>query len=1462
MTRIPSLRIGLLAAAILSSTTCHSSLLENDSRLESIASSVTETSRLLSKQALIAYGRPPNTGGSSNVDDSEEENAGNVGDMDDTNDMSEQESNVDFDRPSNTGSSFDFDEGKEKDQKGGMADMMLVPVLGPECDVAVNIGCIGSNDIQCDQLQVPSTQCSIGRDVMNLGIKLISSDCHQSRTTQNEHFACERTDIPMPDDGAVVEVICYDMWGWEQIIQAFAFVGETEINLQKGDGDLPDTVMCILRDNEGNEIQRVKFDTSGTVDLFLKNAFGMIQLESCTVRDRPTQSCKMPVQYSYTVSNQGLAPLSLMKVERSRNSNVVDLTPLAPVIELRAGEGTPGEATSVVEDDILDLCIPEVYETTVTASSDSLQRGTPCFDFAALAFQFPGIGHMDIAINCLSADGLNCTNLGQKAENCWTPITYTFDVKNVGTTDLIITYVEVLQKGNELDMASFFLDNKILPTEKTRVNYVDNVNLCVEGDYETTVTVKAESVVNGTTEVWENYESYPFEIKFTPFPTGAPTTAHPSRLPSATPTNNPTPIPSAIPSVQPATNAPTQPPTPIFSSTPTMAPSQNPTLTSSENPTLISSGNPTLKSSETPTSASSQNPTLSLSQNPTLMSSETPTSASSQRPTLSSSQNPTSVLSGSPTSASSQSPTLSSSQNPTSVSSGSPTSASSHNPTLSSSQNPTSVLSGSPTSASSQSPTLSSSQNPTSVSSGSPTSASSQNPTLSSSQNPTLMSSDGSTNLVTSVPTPLPTTSMSSGDSVSMENWTPSARPSQSASITPSLEDSTNPSQELSSSPTVSQSNRPTVTSSTRPTDVVSALPSTVISASPTSNPTSTRNNIAPLIPSDDPTSLPTKNPSKQPTEFPTSSPTHAPSAIPSFVPTISPSAIPSDSPTQNPTEQCTLRFDLACSAPVELSPDGSCTFIYNQPTACQEQPSRLKMRYNGGDCTHSSNLQGNTFFSCEDFGPSNDGPSNQDGSIAFIRVVDYDDKTAIRFDGFVRVGEDVVINGMGSNLNVTVYDPKSLSTSAEIMKPENILQTLVFHTTCPVPISNLFLKDRFGSIQIVEFENALQGVVSCFQELTLNVEISSDFEVDLLSTNIVSNIGNDFFGIYNLTDEASGVRINKSQSFRATQKVTIDLVRRKAYSAQGVVVGKRTLGNGCYGSGMTTFTAGAPLPPSIPTLPPTVVPSASAAPSTDPLFTRCDLEATISCTRSDGGSCGALKAPVETTCIGESAKELSFTYIPSSNCNETKSQDRFICNDANLALKRPFTSFVRIFRGTDIFYEGAVSAGQLFRVPLPMNTKEIEAALFTVSSAESAGTLLEQMQLSVACREKDGLTLLQKYGHLQLNGFVNEDMGSQQIFANLDLTYTVQNKGIFDALLTTATTDSPFTGIGDEVLPTNAPRRLIASDDTVSFTETATVNLVAAAGQDFDFFFEIAGVSTFNNFVCSDIGELSLQIL
>jgi hypothetical protein len=1213
---------------------------------------------------------------------------------------------------------------------------------------------------------VPSTQCSVGDIINSVGFQLIDSACYESRNSQDEKFFCENTDVSIPSEGTPVQVSCVDGSDTPQLF--FDDLSTTMggfIVVENVNGGLPDSLVCKVKTEQGIEIQKLTIDTSGGEDLYLKNTFGMLQLDSCTVNNRPTQSCTIPIQYRYTVSNQGSTFVDVVKVERTRNSQLMDLTPQASITELRAGGNVLGDSTSMVEDDIIDLCSPEMYETTVLAQSDTQPPGAPCFDLTQYMLNFSGVGHMDVDISCTSEDGVECINLGSKIEDCWTSMTYTFDVKNVGTTELTIDYVEILQKGNDLDMAAFFVEKKIKPGEKTSVDYPDSINLCVDGQYETTVTVKATSDIQGTSESWENFDSYPFEIKVTPFPTLMPSssptkyitpTQSPSATPSATPSSEPSPAPSPVP-----TRTPTERPTTI----PSPAPSAVPTTTESAGPSPI----PSQRTSGVPTVVSSGVPTV------------TPTTRPSNRPTPAPSATPTVTMSAKPTPV----PTMAESGVPTSLPSLAPSTRPSTGPKFSQTSTPSSSPSSSPTASPSISPI--------------------------------------------SAPSAAPSTHPSSGPKLAQTN-TPASSPFSRPSASPSSSPSSRPSESPSSSPSSSPSASPISSPSSRP------------SASPISSPSS--------------------RPSASPSSSTSGGPTASPSSSPSSRPTTSPSTSPSSAPSDTPTDQCQIELNVQCIAPVDLSQDGSCNFDYLQPPACQQQPTQMILRYNGGDCSRSHNLQRNSLSTCEDYGHDNFGPSLQKGVSSYIRAFDPGNSVNMYYDGFVKVGDDFAVSGsFAETLNITIYDPKSFTNINDIIQPENILQTIVVHTTCPTPATNLFLKDRFGSIQLIEFQNSQQGTVSSFQILELSYEVSSDFDMELLSVDIVTNIENDNYGIYNVTNYVAGTIIGPGNSVSGVQIITIDLSRRTKYSAQGVAVGSKSDGHKCYGSDLTEFTAGVPLPPSIPTIAPTAAPSVSAFPSPDPLLTKCDLDATIICKRLNGESCDDLKAPLNKTCIGSNAEDLSFVYVPSSVCNGTNSQDSFTCTDFNTDVKRPFSVFLKVYGGTDIFFEGIVSAGQLFDVPLPTLNNEILLSLSTVSPSGNAGTLLQTSRMSVACREEDALTLLKTFGSLQLNGFKNAQMGSQYVFANLELSYTVKNVGRIDSLLTMATTDSPFTGMADELLSPNAPKRPIGPGDTETFVERATVNLVVALGERFDFFFEIQGEGAMSNLRCYDIAELSLEI-
>jgi hypothetical protein len=113
----------------------------------------------------------------------------------------------------------------------------------------------------------------------------------------------------------------------------------------------------------------------------------------------------------------------------------------------------------------------------------------------------------------------------------------------------------------------------------------------------------------------------------------------------------------------------------------------------------------------------------------------------------------------------------------------------------------------------------------------------------------------------------------------------------------------------------------------------------------------------------------------------------------------------------------------------------------------------------------------------------------------------------------------------------------------------------------------------------------------------------------------------------------------------------------------------------------------------------------------------------------------------------------------------------------------------------------------------------------------------------------------------LQLVGFRNTELGSQQIFANIVLTYTATNEGVLNGDLIGAFRQSDFSGF--ESLLSENERRTIAPGATETFLETFTLNLAAAAGQAFEFSYLVNGEGTISGDrgACTDTKLFTLSV-
>lgn len=182
-----------------------------------------------------------------------------------------------------------------------------------------------------------------------------------------------------------------------------------------------------------------------------------------------------------------------------------------------------------------------------------------------------------------------------------------------------------------------------------------------------------------------------------------------------------------------------------------------------------------------------------------------------------------------------------------------------------------------------------------------------------------------------------------------------------------------------------------------------------------------------------------------------------------------------------------------------------------------------MVFRYNGGDCSGGFNVQPNTLYQCQDFGI---GPPRQDGATSYIIAFQLGGGEEY-FSGFVDVNDEFTIlaeEKFTANMNITVYDPGNSTDVAEILKPSNMIQTVIYHSSCS---QNLFLKDRFGSVQLVEFTNEEQGRVSCFQNVSLTVSVKIPVMVEgvaeLTALTVVTNQGQADQGIFDLSEIVAG---------------------------------------------------------------------------------------------------------------------------------------------------------------------------------------------------------------------------------------------------------------------------------------------------------------------------------------------------
>jgi hypothetical protein len=283
------------------------------------------------------------------------------------------------------------------------------------------------------------------------------------------------------------------------------------------------------------------------------------------------------------------------------------------------------------------------------------------------------------------------------------------------------------------------------------------------------------------------------------------------------------------------------------------------------------------------------------------------------------------------------------------------------------------------------------------------------------------------------------------------------------------------------------------------------------------------------------------------------------------------------------------------------------------------------------------------------------------------------------------------------------------------------------------------------------------------------------------------------------------------------------------------------------------------PIPTTSPGPTVTPIPTMTPEPTVLPPQTTCIISTDITCENEDGDACD-FASPIGEQCIGSNAKELRFLYTANSFCMGNNTQESFSCVDEiNTDVPRSSTVYINIFIGDDVFYEGIVNEGNVFRVPVADDTDSVVIVISDLNESFGPGILLQTMMMSVQCREEDSLVLLDTFGGLQLVGYRNKEQGLKIVFASVSIRYAVANLGRQDLFLTSAIKTTPFAEMVS-ILPSDESL-VIEPMSSETFSELLALNLAAIAGTELNFFLLVQADDAITGGECGDSDTYTLAI-
>lgn len=537
-------------------------------------------------------------------------------------------------------------------------------------------------------------------------------------------------------------------------------------------------------------------------------------------------------------------------------------------------------------------------------------------------------------------------------------------------------------------------------------------------------------------------------------------------------------------------------------------------------------------------------------------------------------------------------------------------------------------------------------------------------------------------------------------------------------------------------------------------------------------------------------------------------------------------------------SEKCFLHVEMKC-APSDSSEE-SCDDIQPVVTGCVDRPFAMAFRYNGGDCSNTVLQDEDSLIVCMDY---NTRPPSIEGELSYIVVSDISDSETIYHAAFVPVGSEFVVqfgpSGAAAVMSIRIY------SSAEAV-PANMLQSLDVMSDCSQ--STLYLKDQFGSVQLLVFANEAQGVMTCFKSVTYSFAIEN---VGRNSTTTLSSLSSiTTLGVVDLIDNVNGVVVAPGATVQFQHELLLDVTDRQRYSALTTITAGSPDGQSCTAKAMMTYVVGntpntsapvtgplpygglvGPPPLSSPTTPPSdmnvTTPEPTDAPHAAHPSDKCFVDIKVVCIPSDGsGDCNDIE-PIEARC-NQRPLDMLFRYNGGA-CSQFSNEepDSLVqCLDFNSGppAVNGQISYIKVTDVDDValvYHEGFVAVGESFMLNGQVSCMDSTTNVVIYSSADtSRSNLLQSVVYHSDCREN--LFLKDRLGSIQLLSFTNSAQGIMSVFFRATYSFTVENVG--SATSTTLTNMNTITSLGVFEVPVDGV--VLAPGESVSYEQEVVLDL------------------------------------